>query len=699
MTYPDAAANVLRGYVYEGVWEKCTERSFQRWVWTLTNLKALFVLACLAVLIAFTQTRAWVLIRYVIYQMKKSVSLDDTKPHPLQHLSQGAAIVQSLPSTADVTSTLRSLLQRTSRVLAAQRSASAESDCSAVSQWFGIFAVLNIGLFVIMGVAIPWFLSEGALGAPIVKSRMTDECLNSVKYEHIHTIMDQLPKTDAIFQQCLDQIGGDCDAQFYLQRPQIRNARLHDCPFPSGICHNGTKPFEITHSNITPYAVGVNSKSRVTMNHRLTCAPVYLESFLFVTPEPPHETFITVQNPDMFDWPWWNLSMSLNTMNGPNSVSNESSGLRMAKEKGPYDLTILPSYFAMAEDVVGNPKLMHANLRRDDGVSFLIIHRAGASNYYKKVEDPFFAAHNRAMSSRNMVVFYPDHEATALGCLEQYQYCVPSASFCTPWGPLSAHSGAIANHPSIEHDLASLAEIYVLFRLLPSAFSIFDYLAMRTEWHGMTPLARSGLRIDMSNFFINPEEQWVTEVDLWFMKSILDAILFVQYGAQFHIKDITPEFPMWLKKEISLCARILFRDGDHTNINWIGFWATTGSTILICLVSYMVESIHKTAMALFQQLTNPRDLHVKLLTIIETLRQFTRGSSRWWSMMGTLDRLTSQWRLVFFFPSFFTRRNWYGSRGHDRSTQASELDDMEPAGSVPHGSNDIERFADIDNTI
>src|SRR5437667_7829702 len=91
----DFALNTLGSYVYEGVWEKYSEPVCKRRIWTLRDWKALLVLACLAMLVAFTQARAWVLIRYIIVLWKRPVRLhDEANPEPLQHLSQGRAIIE-----------------------------------------------------------------------------------------------------------------------------------------------------------------------------------------------------------------------------------------------------------------------------------------------------------------------------------------------------------------------------------------------------------------------------------------------------------------------------------------------------------------------------------------------------------------------------------------------------------------------------
>jgi len=79
--------------VFEGVWEKYKQPLFGRWILTLTNLNPFFALRCLALLLAFVQSRSWVLLRYLVFLRKKSIRLDDdTHSDPLEHLSQGGAI-------------------------------------------------------------------------------------------------------------------------------------------------------------------------------------------------------------------------------------------------------------------------------------------------------------------------------------------------------------------------------------------------------------------------------------------------------------------------------------------------------------------------------------------------------------------------------------------------------------------------------
>src|SRR5271156_1823856 len=84
------------------------------------------------------------------------------------------------------------------------------------------------------------------------------------------------------------------------------------------------------------------------------------------------------------------------------------------------------------------------------------------------------------------------------------------------------------------------------------------------------------------------------------MKAFLDAIIGFQNCAWVNLHDINPVFSSKYIRDWSLCGRILFRDGDHININWIGFWASVESLTLICLVGNQIERLHKFSQACFK---------------------------------------------------------------------------------------------------
>jgi hypothetical protein len=187
---------------------------FRRWIWTLGNLNAILVLGCLALLLTFSQSRAWVLVRYIIFLRKRPVRLPDTvSSDPLEHLSQEKAIVSVLPA---LKSRLKILCIRHSH---AERANSPLHPVSPViSPLFGICALLNIGLFVSMSVAIPYFISEGALGAPLVASAVKSKtCLDAPAMPAggvpIPGASIRILELDAIFLPCQGRLNEGCEKE------------------------------------------------------------------------------------------------------------------------------------------------------------------------------------------------------------------------------------------------------------------------------------------------------------------------------------------------------------------------------------------------------------------------------------------------------------------------------------------------------
>ena len=246
----------------------------RRWIWTLGNLNGFIILSCLGLLFTFAQSRAWVILRHFVFLLKKTIRLDTSEPEPLEHLSQANAVLDIWPYIRYRLSNLR-LLSRWVEP--------AQPDSSVISPHFGIVALFNIGMFITLSLAIPCLISEGMLGEAIVKSRTTEKCSLVLRdqfntFESSHG--DGLPEGDAILKPCQGRLNQGCDKQYYLQQPHIEKTRPKGCMFPEDIYHNSTNTFQITQSNITAYELGLNSKSGMTMNHRLTCSPVYLDSFL-----------------------------------------------------------------------------------------------------------------------------------------------------------------------------------------------------------------------------------------------------------------------------------------------------------------------------------------------------------------------------------------------------------------------------------
>jgi hypothetical protein len=250
-----------------------------------------------------------------------------------------------------------------------------------------------------------------------------------------------------------------------------------------------------------------------------------------------------------------NISLVLATKNGPNKFSNESSGLKMFEEKGSFGLTVLPHYMTTQTFLRDRPPFdLNEALHRDDGESFLVVYRAGDRYYSEMINDPFFSAHNRGVPRTDY--FCADAEATALGCVEQFQYCLTSSrpsQPCTNWGahvtqvsmmlkylktqytgPYKGDVYAMLEHWNDQLGL-SFSEMLASLAGVPRSVGVYDYLTLRIDMNDMVPLIQRKSVSTQLRWIDNASEQWVLEVETWFMKAWLSGLLSIQRRRFVHV--------------------------------------------------------------------------------------------------------------------------------------------------------------------
>ncbi|EPE32845.1 hypothetical protein GLAREA_05857 [Glarea lozoyensis ATCC 20868] len=522
--------------VLTGLWEKYSETRPGRWVWTLRNSDAIIVLGCFTVLVAFSQSRSWTILRYLILLRKRSVRLDDNgvSDDALEDISQGRAITDVLPFVEYHTHRLRTRIIETctSRISQERHSRPGTPDCSVISPLFGIVAFLNIALFIFLSVAMPVLLSQGATGSALT------------------------------------------------------------CMFAEHTCHNNTLAYEISHRGITPNEMRVNSRSRITINHRLTCAPIFLDTFLHLKNGSGSETVISVAVRDrFFEVADRKLGITLRTINNPNLTTNEDLSTRMRGERWPYDLTILPQFSALdtftGRGPPGGPNLttfgaypteevVDEKLQSLKGKIFLAVHRAGPAVYTYTNDDPLFSSHVPHKILLGPTYYLPDQEATALGCLESFQYCVAASHFCTSWGTLSERLDEVEEELKKEQDISTIEDVWVS-RMLTEELSVHEYFLQRTPWmfHNKNvpftlpdPLEVKWEGHPMGQTLTT---DWRGEVKEWLLKGIEKTMLQVQHGALIDIKRKYYNAPFYqntLAGHETLCDRVLFAHMSYTNIHF-----------------------------------------------------------------------------------------------------------------------------------
>lgn len=696
----EAPLDVFHRYVYEGLWQNQGEPAHRSLIWTLRDAHALAVLAAFTLLLTFAQRQSWGLIRHFLAQWKKSVRLlDHNCSNPLEHLSQLNVIKET------------ALMIKTSiRNIQSRRRNVDILDTTLISPYFGVFSLINILLFISAGIVAPWLLSEGWVDRPLVRSRFTEECYNSTFTSHFTTMVAELPKVDAVFRECLNQFGTGCEERFHIKSPRIDRVLIDACPFQKEICVEGARSLVLAHRNFTMFEAGLNIRSEFAMGRRLTCAPINLEPFLTISKT--NKVLLTIQNDFTDDFFMSNYTMILDTINGPNRYSNESSGLKTTHL--PSDVTILPDWFAGSEMRVdhGLQAKLNPSFQREDGLPFLIIWRGGNTRFIEPVDDPIFSAHQNVTNHRGNI-FYSDQEATGLGCVEQLQYCFPKQGRCSEWGQQSRNADIFQAEAARElmNRIAPKKDDYVefvreltMYELIYNVFSPYYYLSFQNMFSEVQPSFRNVGEI--SNL-PHKGEEWIFQAENWFHKSYLHGIFWIQNGARWNLKKSILELPPKDRKPFISCDRILFRDSEYTNINFLGLCLTSVFLSLLCVSDRLVKLTRFTATKMKEIATRSfillRQLQGKCeqafiaareKTVAALARNQTAGDSE-----GRFRNLTMSLRRVASFTNEWISRSRRPMRPScDAELDSHELNDLRANGPSSDQSN-LSRFEEIDNVI
>lgn len=312
----------------------------------------------------------------------------------------------------------------------------------------------------------------------------------------------------------------------------------------------------------------------------------------------------------------------------------------------------------------------------------MVIHRAGKSKHLDPVDDPFFSSHTPCFYEGDKTafpVYCPDHEATALGCLEQYQFCLPKSDFCTPWGYKHEQLWETKNHLEMEWEPFLVSQMWAI----ETAFnysSVHQVLFKRENTEisqSMTPLTRTSpwnpdYRREKT---FNRKDQWITEVETWFRKGILDSILRIQYAGRwrsgFYFQYLDTGISsyngfMAKAKDYSPCDLILFNDTDYTNIFLVEFWLTISLLVPICIASYRIEWLLRAINTLSKRLFRPTNFLIVIFHLC------THGQL--WHWVNWRSRF---WLWGFVCRAFLPRRLESDRLQPRSSMQASDRSDME----------------------
>ncbi|CZR67274.1 uncharacterized protein PAC_17173 [Phialocephala subalpina] len=205
------------------------------------------------VLGAFANDKAWTIMRRVVIRLTAPVRLED-ESDIRNELSRSKAI-SSLVWTTKRKRALRRALRDPGR-----------DSATKISPWFGVAAVVNATGFVVLGIFLPWLLSEGLQGEPIVTAG------NATTAVPIHVAE---VATEPYVRNTVEADYRSCDlSAAYREEEECHVIRQYHF-----ITANVANRSSILHfsRNVTLEHLGINENSNMRIRHQLACAPADLD--------------------------------------------------------------------------------------------------------------------------------------------------------------------------------------------------------------------------------------------------------------------------------------------------------------------------------------------------------------------------------------------------------------------------------------
>lgn len=553
-------------------------------IWTAPNFNAVIIMGIITILLTVAQSRTWVIIRYLFLRVTQPNRLADG----LENLSQLAALKITKKFLCKHLLPSRCHSQRPR----------AQPWEYRLPLFIGIWATLNALGFIVAGISLPWFLTDGAFGAPEVRSQQTNQCTSiwaggtPAEFTNSNILL-----ASSMWEQCQDEKNVDsyCDPSFASMRTYDTSFES-GCIFPSQVCLEGHPTVTFTVANMTARDLGTNSKLKMTVSHRIRCSPISLSPFITMTKRPGDASPYTmsIRDPGSKNASEYQLKLDLNmwTDNGPDS------GRKMYERRSAFSAKILPR---LGSNITSNASNhIHHLLRVSDAQTFVLVLKAGGSWYSSPITDPLFEAAEIAPYSG---IYVPTREATGIGCAEQTQTCIelPSGHKCYPWTSALKDPEEIPRTMLKEliqfNDVDTVMEYMTVFwKYLEGNFGEqgLQFFLRRYLFFSDSLLVKRFIIDPYPSFYIkdiDPRHQWISELNALFHKarywqklSILGIVRNNIDRKNDTLYDRGYDYSLY-----SLCNKILFIDADSTNINWVGMWATIGALLVLCMISYGIS--------------------------------------------------------------------------------------------------------------
>ncbi|KAL2871607.1 uncharacterized protein BJX67DRAFT_342710 [Aspergillus lucknowensis] len=587
------------------IWRDYSLPPYKDLTWSLTHLQSICLLAMLAILLSYIQTRLWIITRAVLIRILHPIRLSDSDKSSIERLSQPRALKRLFSKKV----TLR------------------DGPMTSISPWFGLASLCNTLLFIALGAAIP-FLLTGGPGPSRVRAKHTNQCQGLPEFSPHNIEM-----AEYVYAQCLlgglDE-SGDCgvDSGIVPVRPKLDFTSVpDDCPFPEVqclinseshdlryFCENDTRYPEcegqtlvtrVAYHDVTPSDYGLNVDRRIRQSHRLTCAPIRTDRYIVPYFQIYNQTAFWLGYRDGSYNPRSTHDVWATDHIGHRSIWGEVNRIKYLRDGtlvrqdnrtglGPWEVrsTRLYQMFIYPVLVPRQPHMgsvyvnVNPNLNRENGDAFVTMLMYGQNlPYYDKGDTIIW------LSSRERLLGSPDVTITyTLGCFEQYRLCF--GKDCAEWSnSLDAlHNISDILHSSSTLDTKSMGEFLDVYTLLVQLSSVRNYLSYRhREEVTLRSLMHKAPALEAK---FNQIAQWGWEVTSWFEISFLMTKFNLMGGVAGELRSPYPFHATYHYNSTDwICNKLLFQYDNHVNVDVVRLLGTLSALLCLWLVSVLKHGV------------------------------------------------------------------------------------------------------------
>jgi hypothetical protein len=461
----------------------------------------------------------------------------------------------------------------------------------------GCLAMILLVLTLLLAPLLPWFLTGFGLEEPLVPTQRPSVCQMVMETPH-WTSFNQDREAGQTYMQCwkkwLVNADAPCPTSYSDSVFPKLQARNTTCPFSSEACLAPSLGYELEH-HLLPVDLGLNSPSKLGIHRNLKCAPLRADYFLGVL-EPPfgkYHSYLAfadvIDNVGSDDWVKY--TALLETLNGRNKFSSRYSGRTDdATDDGAVDsittLNTIPTSSKISESA--HKRFIHPSLKQEEGMPFVLVYKAGATLFHtspfqpQPLRDPIFGG--TRLIRNGTTTYYPDYEATVLGCVEKLRFCRHESkdvtTDCSRWMVIDekalwqeySYIPPLEDFPLTSAAKNDLTRFDAIGQELAQDRALFLAYLQIVRYSSVANLVRNLEKFMVSSFRMRGREaqfidnnQWMHEVRAFFEMALLFAR--DELFGQIALASRT----IWVghPKDFLECPVLLYRDSRYTNVDLI----------------------------------------------------------------------------------------------------------------------------------